>query len=142
MYFLHTTIFTDNLEQSEKFWSILGLDLVRRMDQPTMSAAFMAAPNDMEQARSERFSPTVALVERKAANAVAGKSGVSHACYRVHDIYATCQSLLDKGMTLRMPPRDGFRAMVRDPDGATIEFHQIGERKTPAEPWISMADGA
>ena len=49
---------------------------------------------------------------------------------------------LDRGMTLKMPPRDGFRAMVRDPDGAIIEFHQIGERKAPAEPWLSMADGA
>ena len=139
MYYLHTTIFTENLEQSEKFWSTLGLDVARRMEQPTMTAAFMAAPNDMESARSERFTPTVALVQRKNAT---GGAGVSHACYRVEDVYATCQMLLDRGMTLKMPPRDGFRAMVRDPDGAIIEFHQIGERKTPAEPWISMADGA
>lgn len=139
MYYLHTTIFTDNLEQSEKFWSTLGLDVARRMDQPTMSAAFMAAANDMATAQSERFTPTVALVERKG---VKGGTGVSHACFRVDDVYATCQMLLDRGMTLKMPPRDGFRAMVRDPDGAIIEFHQIGERKAPAEPWVSMADGA
>ena len=139
MYYLHTTIFTDNLDQSEKFWSTLGLGVARRMDQPTMNAAFMAAPNDMATAQSERFTPTVALVQRKNAS---GGTGVSHVCFRVDDVYATCQMLLDRGMTLKMPPRDGFRAMVRDPDGAIIEFHQIGERKAPAEPWTSMADGA
>jgi lactoylglutathione lyase len=138
MYYLHTTIFTDSLEQSEKFWSALGLGVARRMEQPNMTATFMAAPNDMETAQSERFTPTVALVHRKN---VTGGTGVSHACFRVEDIYATCQSLLDKGMKLNMPPRDGFRAMVRDPDGAVIEFHQIGERKAPVEPWLSMADG-
>src|SRR5690606_26945066 len=125
--------------QSEKFWSALGLGVARRMDQPTMSAAFMAGSNDMDSAQSERFTPTVALVERKN---VSGSTGVSHVCFRVEDVYATCQTLLDQGMTLKMPPRDGFRAMVRDPDGATIEFHQIGELKAPAEPWASMADGA
>ena len=139
MYYLHTTIFTDSLDESEKFWSALGLGIARRMEQPTMNAAFMAAPNDMETAQSERFTPTVALVKR---NNVSGGSGVSHVCFRVEDVYATCQSLLDRGMTLKMPPRDGFRAMVRDPDGAIIEFHQMGERKAPAEPWLSMADGA
>lgn len=138
MYYIHTTIFTDDLAESEKFWSILGLDLVKRMEQPTMTAAFMAAPDDMETAKSERFAPTVALVERKQKG---GRPGISHACYRVKDVYATCQMLLDRGYTLRMPPRDGFRAMVRDLDGATIEFHQMGERKAPAEPWISMPDG-
>src|SRR6187551_3010220 len=105
MYYIHTTIFTDDMERSEKFWSILGLDLVKRADHPTMSATFMAAPNDMETAKSERFAPTVALVERKTPG---GFVGISHACYRVKDVYATCQMLLDKGYTLRMPPRDGF----------------------------------
>jgi lactoylglutathione lyase len=141
MYYIHTTVFTEDLKRSEEFWSTLGLDIVRRIDQPRFTATFMAAGRDMNTARSERFSPTVALVERK--NKVASDFiGISHACYRVDDIYATCQMLIDRGMTLKMPPRDGFRAMVRDPDGAVIEFHQAGERKVPAEPWLSMPDGA
>ncbi len=139
MYYIHTTIFTNDLDESTRFWSILGLDTVRSMEPPGMKATFMAAPNDMETAKSERFAPTVALVQRKEPKD--DFTGISHACFRVDDIYATCQMLLDKGYTLRMPPRDGFRAMVRDHDGATIEFHQKGERKAPVEPWVSMPDG-
>jgi lactoylglutathione lyase len=139
MYFIHTTIYTPDLEQSKRYWDLLDMRVVRELELPKTGnkVAFFAADRDEESARSERFSPTIALIERKDE----GPSGFSHICYRVDDIYATCQMLIDKGHTLKMPPRDGFRAMVRGPEGAVIEFHQKGERKPIQEPWASMPDG-
>lgn len=142
MYYLHTTIYTGDLDKAKAYWSVLDARVVREMEipgTPGSRVAFVAAARDEETARSERFAPTIALVER---NPEEGETGFSHICYRVEDIYATCQMLIDKGHTLKMPPRDGFRAMVRGPEGAVIEFHQMGERKAPQEPWLSMPDGA
>jgi lactoylglutathione lyase len=114
--------------------------MVRELVVPKINARanFLSGTHDEVGGRSERFAPTIALVER---SADAGPTGISHICFRVENIYATCQGLLDKGFELKMPPRDGFRAMVRGPEGAVIEFHQAGERKVPQEPWLSMADG-
>ncbi|MGK9053007.1 VOC family protein [Neorhizobium petrolearium] len=140
MHYLHTTIFTSDPEKSRDFYAHLGLAPVRSLDMPaaSMSVDFMAAGRDEETARSTRFAPTIAVVHRTDGSA---SPGVSHVCFRVEDLYATCRRLMDKGLTLKMPPRDGFRAMVRAPEGAIIEFHQAGERQVPQEPWISMADG-
>lgn len=140
MHYLHTTIFTADLDKTRAFWDVLDMRTVRELVVPKINAraAFLSGSHDEESGRSERFAPTIALVER---SAEAGPVGVSHICFRVDDIYATCQGLLDKGHTLKMPPRDGFRAMVRGPEGAVVEFHQAGERKVPQEPWLSMADG-
>lgn len=140
MHYLHTTVFTPDLDHSLRFWSALGMRVVRELIVPGIEAraAFVAGPRDEAAARSPRFAPTLALVERTPEK---GPVGISHICFRVSDLYATCQALLDKGVSLKMPPRDGFRAMVRAPEGAVIEFHQAGERKAPSEPWLSMADG-
>ena len=61
-----------------------------------------------------------------------------HLAYRVDDIYATCQKLMDAGVTINRPPRDGYMAFIRSPDGISIELLQKGDRREPKEPWTSM----
>jgi lactoylglutathione lyase len=68
----------------------------------------------------------------------AGGRNFGHLAYRVKDIYATCQRLMDGGVTINRPPRDGHMAFVRSPDGISIELLQEGERLAPQEPWASM----
>jgi lactoylglutathione lyase len=140
MHYLHTTIFTSDPQESRSFYDQLGMQAVRSLDIPAagMSVDFMAAARDEETARSDRFAPTLAIVHRTDGSQ---PSGISHVCFRVDDLYAICRRLIDDGMILKMPPRDGFRAMVRAPEGSIIEFHQAGQRRIPEEPWLSMPDG-
>jgi lactoylglutathione lyase len=140
MHYLHTTIFTTDPQESRSFYDRLGMTAVRSLDLPEarMSVDFMASHHDEATARSDRFAPTVAVVHRTDGSQ---PPGISHVCFRVDDLYATCRKMIADGMTLKMPPRDGFRAMVRAPEGSIIEFHQGGERRTPEEPWLSMPDG-
>jgi lactoylglutathione lyase len=67
-----------------------------------------------------------------------GGRNFGHVAYAVDDIYATCQRLMDHGVTINRPPRDGRMAFVRSPDGISIELLQTGGAKAPAEPWVSM----
>jgi lactoylglutathione lyase len=69
-----------------------------------------------------------------------GGRNFGHLAYRVKDIYATCQKLMDGGVTINRPPRDGHRAFVRSPDGISIELLQVGGAVAPQEPWASMAN--
>lgn len=140
MHYLHTTVVTDDLEASKAFYTEkLGLIAFREIEPPggRLKATFLAASHDEADARSPRFAPALALVQHLAGPAT---PGINHICFRVPDLYAICEKVWAAGYRFKVPPRDGFRALVHTPEGAVVEFHQSGERKAPSEPWISMPD--
>lgn len=142
MYYIHTTVITGDLDASKAFYTDkLGMTAFRDIEGPggRFRAAFVSAPNDEETARSPRFTPALALVQH-IADPQAQPPGISHICFRVDDLYAVCERVKAAGHRFKVPPRDGFRALVHTPEGAVIEFHQAGERRAPAEPWVSMPD--
>jgi lactoylglutathione lyase len=129
-----------NLEEALDFYcNKLGLKEVRRMDneQGRYTLVFLAAPGDMEQARSAQ-APLVELTYNWDEHAYQGGRNFGHLAYRVDDIYATCERLMKLGITINRPPRDGNMAFVRSPDLHSIELLQKGEPKPPQEPWASM----
>ncbi|MEO0574745.1 MAG: VOC family protein, partial [Pseudomonadota bacterium] len=98
---------------------------------------FLAAPDD-EALAIERKAPMVELTYNWDPEDYTGGRNFGHLAYRVDDIYALCQKLMDAGVTINRPPRDGHMAFVRSPDGISIELLQRGESLPPAEPWASM----
>lgn len=126
------------------FFELMGLKEVRRMENEKgrFTLIFLAAPEDMN-APGERAKAEVELTynwppEDGSAEVYTGGRNFGHLAYRVDDIYETCQRLMDGGVTINRPPRDGHMAFVRTPDGISIELLQAGEHKAPAEPWASM----
>jgi lactoylglutathione lyase len=129
-----------DLDKALDFYcSRLGLAEVSRIDNPggRFTLVFLAAPDDVEAAREKR-APMVELTYNWDPEAYAGGRNFGHLAYQVDDIYATCQRLLDGGVTINRPPRDGHMAFVRSPDGISIELLQKDGRLPPAEPWASM----
>jgi lactoylglutathione lyase len=98
---------------------------------------FLAAPEDVPAAREKR-APMVELTHNWDEEAYGGGRNFGHLAYLVDDIHATCARLMDGGVTINRPPRDGHMAFVRSPDGISIELLQKGPALTPAEPWTSM----
>ena len=140
MEYLHTMVRVANLDESLDFYcNKLGLQEVRRMDNEKgrYTLVFLAAAGDVERAR-ETKAPLVELTYNWDENAYSGGRNFGHLAYRVDDIYATCQALMDRGVTINRPPRDGYMAFIRSPDGISIELLQTGEPKPPQEPWTSM----
>ncbi|MGV3478504.1 MAG: VOC family protein [Sphingobium sp.] len=131
MKYLHTMIRVTDPDETIRFFELLGLREVGRMDseQGRFTLIFMAAPGD-EDAQVE-------LTHNWDPEPYAGGRNFGHLAYRVDDIYETCQRLMDAGVTINRPPRDGHMAFVRTPDGISIELLQDG-RLEPAEPWASM----
>jgi lactoylglutathione lyase len=117
----------------------LGLVEVRRIDNPAgrFTLAFLSAPGDLERAKQEQ-APLVELTHNWDAENYTGGRNFGHLAYRVNDIYAVCERLLQGGVTINRPPRDGHMAFVRSPDGISIELLQEGAAKPPQEPWASM----
>jgi lactoylglutathione lyase len=117
----------------------LGLEEVNRYDseQGRFTLVFLAAPGDVESAR-ERGAPTVEITYNWDPEDYDGGRNFGHLAYRVDDIYATCQRLMDGGVTINRPPRDGHMAFIRSPDGISIELLQAGDSLPPQEPWASM----
>ncbi len=141
MRYVHTMIRVSDLEQSLDFWcNKMGLVEVRRKDVPEgkFTLVFLAAPKDETQAR-EALSPELELTYNWGSDEVlqTGRSW-GHLAYRVDNIYETCQRLMDAGVTINRPPRDGRMAFVKSPDDVSIEFIQEGDALEPAEPWVSM----
>jgi len=129
-----------NLEESLDFYcNKFGLQEVRRMDneQGRYTLVFLAAPGDVERARANS-APLVELTYNWDEHSYQGGRNFGHLAYRVDDIYATCQKLMDAGVTINRPPRDGRMAFIRSPDGISIELLQRGESKATQEPWASM----
>ena len=140
MQYLHTMVRVRDLEASLDFYCArLGLSQVSRIDNEAgrFTLVFLAAPDDIELAK-ERRAPLVELTWNWDDEAYAGGRNFGHLAYAVDDIYAACQRLMDGGVTINRPPRDGRMAFVRSPDNISIELLQKGAALPPAEPWASM----
>ncbi len=134
MKYLHTMIRVSDPAATVAFFELLGLKELRRFDSEAgrFTLIFLAAPGD-EDAQVE-------LTHNWDESGYDGGPNFGHLAYRVEDIYATCQRLMDGGVTINRPPRDGHMAFVRTPDNISIEMLQAGDRLEPAEPWASMAN--
>ena len=136
--FLHTMIRVTDIDATVAFFDLIGLKEVRRFDNEKgrFTLVFLAAPGQEGTAEVEltyNWPPE----DRSASETYDGGRNFGHLAYRVDDIYATCQRLLDAGHTINRPPRDGHMAFVRTPDGISIELLQEGYLE-PQEPWASM----
>ena len=131
MKYLHTMIRVSDPAETLRFFDLLGLKEVRRFDseQGRFTLIYLAAPGD-EDAQVE-------LTHNWDPEDYGGGRNFGHIAYQVDDIYETCQRLMDAGVTINRPPRDGHMAFVRTPDGISVELLQDG-RLPPAEPWASM----
>ncbi|HTK80227.1 MAG TPA: VOC family protein [Rhizomicrobium sp.] len=142
MRYLHTMVRVSNLDASLDFYcKKLGLREVRRIDSEKgrFTLVFLCAPADLERAGREQ-APLVELTYNWDPEQYAGGRNFGHLAYRVKNIYETCQRLLESGVTINRPPRDGHMAFVRSPDGISIELLQEDGSLPPAEPWLSMPD--
>jgi lactoylglutathione lyase len=133
MNYLHTMIRISNVDESLDFFcGKLGLHELRRYDseQGRFTLIFLAAPGDE--------SSCVELTWNWDPEEYTEGRNFGHLAYGVDDIYATCQRLLDGGVTINRPPRDGRMAFVRSPDNISIELLQEGDALEPTEPWVAM----
>jgi lactoylglutathione lyase len=140
MRYLHTMVRVKDLDASLDFYcNKLGLTEVRRMenDKGRFTLVFLAADKDAAQAK-ETQAPLVELTYNWDPEDYDGGRNFGHLAYRVDDIYATCQHLMDNGVTINRPPRDGRMAFVRSPDNISIELLQEGDALPAQEPWASM----
>ena len=140
MRYLHTMIRAADLDKTLSFFvDHLGLVEVRRYDseQGRFTLVFLAAPGDADEAENKQ-SPLVEITYNWDPETYDGGRNFGHLAYRVDDIYATCQRLMDGGVTINRPPRDGRMAFVKSPDGISIELLQEGEALATQEPWTSM----
>jgi lactoylglutathione lyase len=142
MRYLHTMVRVADIERSLDFYCTkLGLKEVRRFESPEgrYTLLFLAAPED-EHAGITDKAPLIELTYNWDRENYQGGRNFGHLAYEVDDIYTTCQRLMDNGVTINRPPRDGRMAFVRSPDGISIELLQKGEAKEKAEPWASMGN--
>ena len=140
MRFLHTMIRVGDLDAALEFWvTKLGLIETRRLDNEKgrFTLVFLAAPKDLARAHEER-SPELELTYNWDPETYSGGRNFGHLAYKVDDIYATCERLRAAGVVINRPPRDGYMAFVKSPDGISIELLQEGAPQPPAEPWSSM----
>ena len=136
--YLHTMIRVTDLDATLDFFKLIGLEEVMRKDVPQgrFTLVFLAAPGQKDVAEVEltyNWPPE----DGTAPETYEGGRNFGHLAYRVEDIYATCHRLMDAGVTINRPPRDGHMAFVRTPDGISIELLQDGHLE-PQEPWASM----
>lgn len=145
MRYVHTMVRIADIDASLYFYcELLGLEEMRRVDNEKgrFTLIFLAAPDDVSRAEQER-SPEIELTYNWDPETYEGGRNFGHLAYKVPDIYAACQCLMDGGVTINRPPRDGHMAFVRSPDGISIELIQDkladGTRSLPPqEPWVSM----
>jgi lactoylglutathione lyase len=140
MRYLHTMVRVKDLDAALDFYCAkLGLVELNRMesDRGRFTLVFLAAPDDSDGAKQSQ-SPCVELTYNWDAEDYQGGRNFGHLAYQVDDIYALCQRLMDGGVTINRPPRDGHMAFVRSPDGISIELLQKGGSLPPQEPWTSM----
>ncbi|MCE4222292.1 lactoylglutathione lyase [Methylobacterium sp. C25] len=140
MKYLHTMVRVADLDKALDFYvNTFGLKEVRRVDNEKgrFTLVFLAAADDVAQAEAEK-APLIELTHNWDPETYSGGRNFGHLAYQVDDIYAFCQRLQDKGVTINRPPRDGYMAFVKSPDGISIELLQKGGAKEPQEPWKSM----
>jgi lactoylglutathione lyase len=142
MRYLHTMVRVKDLDASLHFWSkLFGLVEIRRYENEKgrFTLVFLAAPGDLDHAKTE-LSPCLELTYNWDTEDYTGGRNFGHLAYEVDDIYATCQHLMDNGVIINRPPRDGHMAFARSPDGISIEILQKGENLKSQEPWASMGN--
>ena len=133
MKYLHTMVRVTDVDESLKFYcNALGLEELNRFDSEAgrFTLIFLAAPGDS--------AAQVELTYNWDPEKYGEGRNFGHLAYRVDDIYALCQKLMDAGVTINRPPRDGHMAFVRSPDNISIELLQAGDPLSPQEPWASM----
>ena len=132
MKYLHTMIRVSDPEESVRFFSLLGLEEVRRMDNEKgrFTLIFLAAPGDGE--------AEIELTHNWDEEGYGEGRNFGHVAYEVDDVYETCARLMAAGVTISRPPREGRMAFVRSPDGISVELLQKGGHLPIAEPWASM----
>lgn len=133
MKYLHTMVRVTDLDRSLEFYcDHLGLKELHRFDVEAgrFTLVFLAAPGDEE--------AQVELTYNWDPEELDGGRNFGHLAYAVDDIYALCQHMMDQGVVINRPPRDGHMAFVRSPDGVSVELLQKGKALEPAEPWASM----
>ncbi len=135
--YLHSMIRVADVEKTKAFFELIGLREVRRFDNEKgrFTLVFLAAPGD-EDAQVE-LTYNWPAEDGSPAEVYDGGRNFGHLAYRVENIYDTCQRLMDAGVTINRPPRDGHMAFVRSPDNISVELLQDGHLP-PAEPWASM----
>jgi lactoylglutathione lyase len=138
MKYLHTMVRVTDVEASLRFYrDALGLEVLSQKDSEAgrYTLVFLAAPGD----RSAQVELTYNWPDASGkAETYTGGRNFGHLAYAVDDIHASCQRLMDYGVTINRPPRDGRMAFVRSPDGISIELLQAGGALVPTEPWVSM----
>ena len=137
--YLHSMLRVSDPEASVAFFKLLGLEEVRRHDSEKgrFTLIFLAAPGEKDIAEVEltyNWPPE----DGRAPEQYGGGRNFGHLAYAVDDIYGLCQKLMDAGVTINRPPRDGHMAFVRTPDNISVELLQKGERLPVQEPWASM----
>ena len=135
--YLHTMIRVTDPDATIRFFNLIGLEEVRRFssEQGRFTLIFLAAPGQEGVAEVEltyNWPP-----EDGVAETYTGGRNFGHLAYQVENIYETCQRLMDAGVTINRPPRDGHMAFIRTPDGISVELLQNGQL-APQEPWASM----
>jgi lactoylglutathione lyase len=132
MRFLHSMLRVSDAEATIRFFNLLGLEERRRMDKEAgrFTLIFLGVPGD-------EGGEVELTVNWNEAGYVGGRN-FGHLAYQVDDIYGTCERLMQAGVTINRPPRDGHMAFVRSPDNISVELLQKGAALPPAEPWASM----
>lgn len=143
MEYLHTMVRVRDLDASLAFYrDLLGLTVAKRVDNEKgrFTLVFLVAPGDVDPAADGVMSvrPAIELTWNWDDEVYTGGRNFGHLAYRVDDVYALCARLQAGGVTINRPPRDGYMAFVRSPDGISIELLQKGGALPPAEPWASM----
>jgi lactoylglutathione lyase len=145
MEYLHSMVRVHHLEESLAFYcGALGLVETNRYENSKgrFTLVFLAAPDDVARAREDK-SPLIELTynwpdQNGETEHYTNGRNFGHLAYRVDNIYETCQRLMDAGVVIHRPPRDGYMAFVKSPDNISIELLQKGEALAPAEPWLTM----
>lgn len=140
MEYLHTMVRVKDLDESLDFYcNKFGLVEVSRkeFESGRFTLVFLAAPDQAEEAKESK-TPLLELTYNWDPEEYTGGRNFGHLAYRVENIYEKCQELMDKGVEINRPPRDGYMAFVKSPDGISIELLQKGSALEPAEPWVSM----
>lgn len=142
MRYLHTMVRVTDVKASLEFYcDKFGMKEVRRIEseQGRFTLIFLAAAEDESTGKANK-APLLELTYNWDPEDYKGGRNFGHLAYEVDNIYDTCQRLMDAGVTINRPPRDGYMAFVKSPDNISIELLQKGERLAPAEPWASMAN--
>lgn len=138
MQYLHTMVRIRDIDESLDFYvGKLGMVETRRIENEAgkFTLIFLAAPGD----DASDNKPLLELTYNwNSTEDYSQGRNFGHLAYRVDNIYNFCQKLMDKGVTINRPPRDGYMAFIKSPDGISIELLQSGDRLDPAEPWASM----